>query len=230
MRTTLVLTIFCRDTCRCADARARLLYTKHAFDPNPVPFSACCELLPAATTVPPVVTTAATAASMQARREPITVGILTVSDRASQGVYKDLSGPAVVASLPTHAFTVVRTAIVPDDKGVIAATLEAWSESCRVILTTGGTGIGPRDVTPEATARVIARALPGVAEAMRRETLAVEPLALLSRAVCGVSRNGRAIVANLPGSPAGAVQCVSVLLPLLPRLVDLVAPERVAAS
>ena len=194
-----------------------------------MPFSACCEF-PAAQPTQAVIAAAGTAASTHASREPITVGVLTVSDRASRGVYKDLSGPAVVAALPAREFTVVRTAVVPDDQGAIVSALESWTGLCRVILTTGGTGVGPRDVTPEATARVISRALPGVAEAMRRETLTAEPLALLSRALCGVSRDGRAIVANLPGSPAGAVQCVGVLLPLLPRLVDLVAPARDAAA
>lgn len=154
------------------------------------------------------------------------VAVLTVSDRAHAGTYADESGPAIEASLTTFAArsegvfaaTVVQRAVVPDDEASIAQKLQGWSElpCCNVIITTGGTGFGPRDVTPEATRSVLARPAEGLARAMAWQTAPAEPHSVLSRGVCGVTSTG-VLVINVPGHPAAVRQCLAVVLPVLPH-------------
>ncbi len=159
----------------------------------------------------------------------IRVGVLTVSDRSARGDREDLGGPAVaqavLAGVP--AAVIAERAIVPDDPASIAAALVHWTDALRLdlILTTGGTGFAPRDVTPEATLAVVERLAPGLAEAMRAESLRVTKHALLSRAVAGI--RGRTLIVNLPGSPKGAVENLVVLLPVLPHAIELLreAPD-----
>ena len=147
----------------------------------------------------------------------IRVGVLTVSDRSARGEREDLGGPAVAAAvlaqLPDAA--VVERAIVPDERAAIAARLAHWADdlSLDLILTTGGTGFAPRDVTPEATRDVIERETPGLAEAMRAASLRITPHAMLSRGVAGI--RGRTLIVNLPGSPKGAVENLGTILPVL---------------
>ena len=148
-------------------------------------------------------------------------GILTISDRSARGERLDTSGPALDAVIVAQGWTVANTAIVPDDVGEIARILTVWADSGEldVILTTGGTGFSPRDVTPEATLSVIDRQAPGISEAMRAASLQVTPHAMLSRAMAGM-RAGTLIV-NLPGSPKGAVENLQVVLPVLPHAIQL---------
>jgi len=152
-------------------------------------------------------------------------GILTASDRSSRGERVDLSGPALVELITAQGWQVVRTVIVPDELGMIRETLSTWADSCAmdVILTTGGTGFAPRDVTPEATRMAIDREAPGLADAMRLESLKVTPHAMLSRAVAGL--RGRTIIINLPGNPKGAVENLQVVLPVLAHAVELLREE-----
>jgi gephyrin len=151
------------------------------------------------------------------------VGVLTVSDRSARGEREDLSGPALVAAIGEWlpGAVVAETGIVPDDRAEIAATLMRWCDDLRLdlILTSGGTGFAPRDVTPEATLDIVERLTPGLAEAMRAASLAVTPHAMLSRAVAGI--RGRTLIANLPGSPKGAVENLDVILPVLPHAIEL---------
>ncbi len=151
----------------------------------------------------------------------IRTAILTVSDRSSQGVRPDLSGPALVQAVQEQGWQVVETKIIPDDRPIIEQTLTAWCDGGRVdlLLTTGGTGCAPRDVTPEATQAVIERAAPGLAEVMRTEGMKVTPHAMLSRATAGIRH--RTLIVNLPGSPKGAVENLRAILPVLPHAVEL---------
>jgi molybdopterin adenylyltransferase len=148
-------------------------------------------------------------------------GILTSSDRSSRGERPDLSGPALAELVTASGWTVTHTAIVPDDLDVLRETLSTWADGGEmdIILTTGGTGFTPRDVTPEATSVIIDRAAPGLAEAMRLESLKVTAHAMLSRAVAGI--RGRVLIVNLPGSPAAAVENLKVILPVLAHAVEL---------
>jgi molybdopterin adenylyltransferase len=152
-------------------------------------------------------------------------GILTASDRSSRGERPDLSGPALAELVTAQGWQVARTVILPDDRDVLRETLATWADSCEidVILTTGGTGFAPRDVTPEATRLVIDREAPGLAEAMRLDSFKATPHAMLSRAVAGI--RGRAIIINLPGSPKGAVENLQVVLPVLAHAVELLREE-----
>uniref|UniRef100_A0A7S1L2D7 molybdopterin molybdotransferase n=1 Tax=Alexandrium catenella TaxID=2925 RepID=A0A7S1L2D7_ALECA len=157
------------------------------------------------------------------------IAVLTASDRASDGVYEDQSGPGVVACVQafaqasgTLAASVAHQKVVRDEEALIYETLQEWSEArdCDVIITTGGTGFGPRDVTPEATRRIIARPAEGLARAMAWQTSFQEPHSILSRGTCGVTSTG-VLVVNLPGNPAAVKQCLSVLLPVLPHALQM---------
>ncbi len=151
--------------------------------------------------------------------------ILTSSDRASRGERPDLSGPALVDLVKAKGWTVTHTTIVPDEMEVIRKTLADWADGGQIdiILTTGGTGFSPRDVTPEATNLVIDRQAPGLAEAMRIESRKVTPHAILSRAVAGL--RGRVLIINLPGSPKAAIENIQVLLPILAHAMELLKEE-----
>ncbi len=148
--------------------------------------------------------------------------ILVLSDAASRGQREDKSGPAVRQALEARGWMVMASEILPDDLGQIRRRLESWTDSddCDVIFTTGGTGLGPRDVTPEATRAVAEREIPGLAELMRAEGLKSTRMAALSRGLAAV-RKGKLIV-NLPGSPRGARESLESVLELLPHAVDLV--------
>lgn len=148
------------------------------------------------------------------------VGILTVSDRGAHGEREDRSGPALAdAIVELPGAEVVARAVVPDERAEIEATLRRWvGEGLDLILTTGGTGFAPRDVTPEATRAVIEREAPGLAEAMRADSLRVTPHAMLSRAVAGMA--GCTLIVNLPGSPKAARENLRAILPALPHGLD----------
>ena len=147
------------------------------------------------------------------------VGILTVSDRSSRGSRPDSSGPALVEKLAGAGLNVTETAVVPDEVSDISRTLIEWSDNkgLDLILTTGGTGLSPRDVTPEATMQVVTRIIPGMAEVMRAVSLAKTPNAMISRAVAGV--RGSTLIINLPGSPKGAVENLEAVLPAIPHAI-----------
>jgi molybdopterin adenylyltransferase len=148
-----------------------------------------------------------------------TAAVLTISDSSFQREREDLSGPAIVRCLEAAGFKVIHTSVLPDEKDLIAARLIECSEVARLVVTTGGTGIALRDVTPEATRAVVERLVEGVPERMRMEGAKKTPLAALSRAVCGI--RGRALVLNLPGSPEGAVQSLETVIGLLAHMIDL---------
>jgi molybdopterin adenylyltransferase len=152
----------------------------------------------------------------------IRIGILTVSDRAYRGEYRDLSGPAVRDLLAERlGACVVVEAIVPDERETIADTLRSYADEngLDLVLTTGGTGFAPRDVTPEATSDVVDREAPGLAEAMRAAGLSVTPHAMLSRAVAGI--RGQTLIVNLPGSPDAVRENLETILPALPHAIEL---------
>lgn len=147
-------------------------------------------------------------------------GVITVSDRSAKGLREDKAGPAIEQLLSAWQIDICNTEVIPDEKGLICDTLVQWSDKGDIdlILTTGGTGVSPRDVTPEATAEICQRLVPGMAEAMRAESLKKTPHAMISRAVVGI-RNGVLII-NLPGSPKGAVENLEVLIPALRHAID----------
>lgn len=151
--------------------------------------------------------------------------VLTISDRCSRGVQQDRSGPAVVDLLEAAGAAVVVTEILPDEVEAIAAALRRHAANASLIVTTGGTGLAARDVTPEATRMVCDRMVDGLAERMRAEGLRHTPLAALSRGVCGIVSlaGGAALIVNLPGSPAGATTSLEVIMGLLPHALDLLA-------
>lgn len=150
-----------------------------------------------------------------------TAAVLTVSDSASRGERTNVSGPAAADVLREHGFEVQRQEIVADDQAVIEDMLVRLCESARLVVTTGGTGIAARDVTPEATKAVCTRLMEGIPEKMRADGLARTPFAILSRAVCGV--RGQCLILNLPGSPSGAVESLRSVIDILPHAVDLLA-------
>jgi molybdopterin adenylyltransferase len=147
------------------------------------------------------------------------VAILTVSDKGHRGERDDRSGPALSAWLAQRSVEVVSTKMVPDEPDAIAAQLIEWADGgqCDLILTTGGTGVSPRDHTPEATRAVLDREIPGIGELMRAASLSKTPFAILSRAVAGI--RGRVLIVNLPGSPSGAVENLESVWTALPHAV-----------
>ncbi len=153
-----------------------------------------------------------------------TATVVTVSDGVTAGTREDTAGPAVAAMLTEVGFTVERT-LVPDDRPAIAALLRrlADDEGRALVVATGGTGLGPRDVTPEATLDVVERLVPGLAEAMRATGRASTPRADLSRAVCGA--RGRTLILDLPGSPHGATESLGAVIDLLAHAVDLLGGD-----
>lgn len=151
----------------------------------------------------------------------IPVGILTVSDRASEGAYEDLGGPALRNAVQGYGWQVLAEAVVPDDKSRIQETIRSFSaQGCGLILTTGGTGIAPRDVTPEAIREIMRLEIPGFGEAMRMQSLALTPNALLSRSLGALV--DRSLVLALPGKPQGAVDCLGFVKDAIPHSVKLV--------
>lgn len=150
------------------------------------------------------------------------IGIVTMSDKGSQGQREDLSG-ATIKEMVAGLGTVEQYRMVPDDPAVIKATLIEFADEHQVdmILTTGGTGLGPRDNTPEATLAVIDRLVPGIAETIRAESLKKTPKAMLSRAVSGT--RGRTLIINLPGSVKGVRECLEVVLPVLPHGLEILS-------
>jgi molybdopterin adenylyltransferase len=150
-----------------------------------------------------------------------TAAVLTVSDSCSRGEKKDLSGPAVAKALGRRDFQVVVRSVVADERAEIQEKLIELCRSARLVVTTGGTGIAPRDVTPEATRSVCERMVEGVAEQMRLHGARKTRFAALSRAMCGV--RGTSLILNLPGSPAGAVESLEAVMDLLPHALELIA-------
>ncbi|MGA7272778.1 MAG: MogA/MoaB family molybdenum cofactor biosynthesis protein [Acidimicrobiia bacterium] len=155
----------------------------------------------------------------------VSIGIITVSDRSARGERADASGPALEQFIKAQGWQVGRTLIVPDELQTVQDLLIAWAGDgdLDVILTTGGTGFSPRDVTPEATEAALERRAPGIAEAMRAASLAITPHAMLSRAVAGI--RGRTLIVNLPGSPKGAVENLQVIRPVLEHAVQLLSED-----
>jgi molybdenum cofactor synthesis domain-containing protein len=155
----------------------------------------------------------------------IRTGILVISDRSARGERADLSGPALQQAVERNGWQVVIQAIVPDERDIIRKKLAEWSDSDRLdlVLTTGGTGFAPRDITPEATMDVIERLAPGLAESMRAASMRFTPHGMLSRAAAGIRR--RCLIVNLPGSPKGAVENLEVLVPVLPHAIQLLRED-----
>jgi len=151
----------------------------------------------------------------------IRFGILTLSDRSARGERADSSGPALAALIQGEGWSVVKQSLLPDEESAIRDILTTWVDGGEldVILTTGGTGFSPRDVTPEATRAVIDREAPGLAEAMRAASLKVTPHAMLSRIVTGIRK--KTLIVNLPGSPKGAVENLQVITGVLAHAVQL---------
>jgi molybdopterin adenylyltransferase len=154
-----------------------------------------------------------------AERQEFTAAVITVSDSCARGEREDLSGPAVAQVLQKLHFTVSAREIVADDSVKIQNLLIRLAREVQFVVTTGGTGIAARDVTPEATVAVCDRLLDGVAERMRSEGAKKTPFAALSRGVCGM--RGRALILNLPGSPAGAVESLEAVAGLIPHAIEL---------
>ena len=154
---------------------------------------------------------------------PIRAAVVTVSDACASGHREDTSGRALVELLSEHGAEIVETKILADDLDPLAHTLRVLCQrnDVNLIVTTGGTGLGPRDNTPEATRQVIEREAPGVAEAIRAESLKVTPMAMISRGVCGVCSG--TLIVNLPGSPKAVRESFAVIKPVLSHAVDLLA-------
>jgi molybdenum cofactor synthesis domain-containing protein len=150
---------------------------------------------------------------------PIRAAVLTVSDKGSRGERTDQSGPALSRWLSERGVEVAIQAMVADEQPLIADAIQKWADSgnADLILTSGGTGVSPRDVTPEATAQVVQRLIPGFSEAMRAASLAKTPFAMISRGVCGIRH--RTLILNLPGNPAAAVENLEAVWPAVPHAI-----------
>ena len=164
--------------------------------------------------------------SAEPRLRGVRCGILTASDSVSKGQGKDDSGRYLAETLQAEGAEVLARVVVPDDLETIARSLADFADTLRVdlVLTTGGSGVAPRDVTPEATLRVVERLMPGIPEAARIATAARTPLAMLSRSVAGV--RGRTLIVNLPGSPKAVREWMVVILPVLRHSVELLQEKR----
>jgi molybdenum cofactor synthesis domain-containing protein len=152
----------------------------------------------------------------------ITIGVLTISDGGAAGTRQDTSGETIRAMVTQMPHAVINAgAIIPDERDLIEGTLREWSDErhLNLVLTTGGTGLAPRDVTPEATRAVIDRDAPGIAEAMRAVSLQHTPFGMLSRGVAGT--RGHTLIINLPGSPKAVRECLECILPVLPHAINL---------
>ena len=149
----------------------------------------------------------------------IRTGIIIVSDKGTKGERIDQSGPAIRQTLKNQIFTVAGYQIVPDEKKTIQRAILQFADDqkCDLIITSGGTGISQRDITPEATKELVDRLLPGFAEAMRMHSLTFTPHAMISRAICGTRQES--LIINLPGSPKGAKECLEVVLPAIPHAI-----------
>jgi molybdopterin adenylyltransferase len=160
----------------------------------------------------------------------IRFGILTLSDRSARAERADSSGPELARLVQARGWSVARQEVLPDEESAIRDVLINWTDSGEmdVLLTTGGTGFSPRDVTPEATRAVIERDAPGLAEAMRAASLAITPHAMLSRIVTGIRK--RTLIINLPGSPKGALENLEVVIPVLPHAVQLLREDPASES
>src|ERR1043165_5243358 len=157
----------------------------------------------------------------------ITVGIITISDRATSGEYEDLGGPAVKEAAQNQGWQVLSEAVVPDDAARIQDTIRSFSnQGCGLILTTGGTGVAERDVPPEAIRAIMRVEIPGFGETMRRESMKITPNAILSRSLAAIV--DRSLVIALPGKPSGAVECLSFVVGAIPHAVALA--QRVPTS
>jgi len=148
-----------------------------------------------------------------------TAAVLTISDSTFQKQRQDLSGPAVSRQLEEAGFTVVHRSVLPDEKDQIQARLIECCELTRLVVTTGGTGIAVRDVTPEATRPILERVIEGIPERMRADGVKKTPYAALSRGLCGT--RGKSLILNLPGSPAGATESLASVISLLSHIIDL---------
>ena len=160
---------------------------------------------------------------MSSSTPDLTAAVLTVSDSSHRGEREDLGGPAVAAALEKKRFKVVARQVVPDEENAIREALIRLCGQARLVVTTGGTGIALRDVTPEATRAVCDRLLEGVAERMRAEGAKTTKFAALSRAICGVS--GQSVILNLPGKPSGAVESLESVIDLIPHALQLLSGD-----
>lgn len=155
--------------------------------------------------------------------EAYTAAVLTISDSSSRGERPDVSGPALVEVLTKHKYQVVATGVIPDDRTHIENALLQLAEKARLVVSTGGTGLAERDVTPEATRAICDRLVEGVAERMRLEGAKKTPFAALSRGVCGT--RGKSLILNVPGSPKGAVECLEAVIDILPHALQLLGGD-----
>ncbi|MDC3307209.1 molybdopterin adenylyltransferase [bacterium] len=160
------------------------------------------------------------------------IGVVTVSDRASRGEYEDLGGPAIHATFEEYLTSEWEAVprVIPDDQGLIERTLVELidEEGCDLVVTTGGTGPAPRDVTPEATEAVMHKPMPGFGELMRQVSLQYVPTAILSRQTAGI--RGKALIVNLPGKPSAIRQCLDAVFPAIPYCLDLTGAARLEAD
>lgn len=152
----------------------------------------------------------------------LTAAILVTSDRASKGLYDDRTGPALERYLCERGWSVIHTRVVPDERDAIRDALRSWCDTqvASLLLTAGGTGLGPRDVTPEATREIIEKELPGLPEVMRAKGSSKSPHAALSRALAG--SRGACLIVNLPGSPRGAIESLECILDLIPHAIEMI--------
>lgn len=155
----------------------------------------------------------------------IRFGVVTVSDRSASGERVDASGPILVDAIQIQGWSVNKAVIIPDDLEMIKATLATWADSNQVdvILTTGGTGFAPRDVTPEGTQAILEKLVPGIPDVMRAESLKITPHAMLSRMTAGIRKN--TLIINLPGSPKAALENFHVIKPVLEHAVKLLKDD-----